>query len=109
DLNTILHNYTGMLSLNGRVLKLMQKHFFENFRIKTHEFSGSLFASRIKIPGMLVHDVEDDIVTFKEAQKIADAWPEAEFVITEGLGHSLHDDALYRKMYNFLFEQQYNA
>jgi pimeloyl-ACP methyl ester carboxylesterase len=109
DLNTILHNYMGMLSLNGRVLKLMQKHFFENFKIKTHEFSGSLFASRIKIPGMLVHDVEDDIVTFAEAQKIADAWPEAEFVVTKGLGHSLHDDKLYRKMYNFLFQHEHSA
>ncbi|RZJ67534.1 MAG: alpha/beta hydrolase [Flavobacterium sp.] len=41
DLSTIVTNYIGMLGLNDRVFRLMEKHFADNFRIKTKEFSGS--------------------------------------------------------------------
>jgi pimeloyl-ACP methyl ester carboxylesterase len=104
DLNTILHNYKGMLSLNSTVFQMMEKHFFDHFRIKTAEFSGSVFAARIKVKGLLAHDTKDTTVSFREGKKIAEAWPEAEFVVTTGLGHSMHDDTLYKKIYAFLFE-----
>lgn len=103
DLNTLLTNYTGLLSLNSNVFQLLEKHFFEHFRIKTHEFSGGLFASKVKIKGLIAHDLKDNVVSFKEAEKIASAWSNAEFVVTEGLGHSMHGDELYTKIYTFLF------
>ena len=59
DLDTLLTNYKGMLSLNSNVFQLLEKHFFEHFKIKTKEFSGSLFASKIKIKGLIAHDVKD--------------------------------------------------
>ncbi|MCO6146809.1 alpha/beta fold hydrolase [Flavobacterium sp. NRK1] len=105
DLNTLLKNYAGMLSLNSNVFQLMEKHFFEHFRIKTHEFSGSIFASKIKIKGLIAHDVNDTVVSFKEGKKIAAAWPDAKFITTKGLGHSMHGDALYNTIYSFLFEK----
>jgi len=84
-------------------MKFMQTHFTKHFNINIHEFSGSLFASKIKVPGLLIHDEGDEVVSFKEAEKIAAAWPAAEFVVTNGLGHSLHDSRLYQKIYSFLF------
>lgn len=109
DLNTILRNYRNLLSLNGRVMHLMQKHFSQHFKINIHEFSGSLFASKIKIPGLLIHDEGDEVVALKEAEKIAKAWPTAEFVVTQGLGHSLHDSNLYQKIYGFLFGKEFKS
>ncbi|RWX02468.1 alpha/beta hydrolase [Flavobacterium cerinum] len=103
DLNTLLTNYAGLLSLNSNVFQLLEKHFFEHFRIKTHEFSGGLFASKVKIKGLIAHDLKDSVVSFKEAEKIAVGWPNAEFLVTEGLGHSMHGDELYTKIYSFLF------
>ncbi len=105
DLNTLLHNYAGILSLNLNVIQLLQKHFFEHFKIKTHEFSGSVFASKITIPGLVAHDLKDEVVSYKEGKKIADSWPSAEFITTRGLGHSMHNDKLYDKIYSFLFEK----
>lgn len=105
DLETLLTNYKGMLSLNSNVFQLLEKHFFEHFRIKTREFSGSLFASKIKVKGLIAHDVKDDVVSFKEGKKIAEAWTDADFVVTEGMGHSMHSDALYTRIYSFLFEE----
>jgi pimeloyl-ACP methyl ester carboxylesterase len=107
DLNTILYNYRALLSLNEKVMNLMQTHFTKHFNINIHEFSGSLFASKIKVPGLLIHDEDDQIVALKEAEKIARAWPAAKFIVTKGLGHSLHDDNLYQKINHFLFGKEY--
>jgi len=106
DLTTILRNYVGMLSLNSNVFKLLEKHFFEHFRIKTSEFSGSLFAKKIKVKGLLAHDIKDTVVSYKEGKKIAAAWPGVEFITTKGLGHSMHDPSLYNKIYSFLFDEK---
>lgn len=105
DLNTLLTNYAGMLSLNSNVFVLLKKHFFEHFRIKADEFSGSVFASKIKVKGLLAHDVNDNVVSYKEGKKIAKAWPDAEFITTKGLGHSMHDEKLYNRIYGFLFAE----
>lgn len=105
DLKTLLKNYAGILSLNSNVFQLLEKHFFEHYKIRTHEFSGSVFASKIKIDGLIAHDVHDTVVSFREAEKIAKAWPDAQFITTKGLGHSMHGDALYTSVYNFLFEK----
>ncbi|WP_330441959.1 alpha/beta hydrolase [Flavobacterium sp. C4GT6] len=104
DLNTLLNNYAGILSLNLNVIQLLKKHFFKHFKIKTEEFSGGIFATTIKAKGLVAHDEKDEVVSFKEGKKIAEAWPDAEFIATKGLGHSMHDDALYNKIYSFLFE-----
>lgn len=104
ELKTLLRNYAGMLSLNSNVFQLLEKHFFEHYKIKTHEFSGSVFASKIKIDGLIAHDVHDTVVSFKEGRKIAEAWPNAKFITTNGLGHSMHGDALYSSVYEFLFK-----
>lgn len=104
DLTTILKNYRGMLSLNKKVFRLMENHFLNHFKIKTEQFSGKVFASKIKTKGLIAHDINDEVVSFKEGKKIAQAWKNAEFLVTEGLGHSMHDHKLYSKIYNFLFQ-----
>lgn len=105
DLRVIVTNYLGMLGLNQRVYKLMENHFYTSFEIKTDEFAGGLFAKKLKIKGLLAHDETDKVVSFSEAKKIAAAWPEAEFIVTNGLGHSMHDDKLYSRIYDFLFKE----
>ncbi|MCR5860895.1 alpha/beta hydrolase [Flavobacterium sp. J372] len=104
DLDTILLNYRTMLGLNERVRLLMDTHFKTQFKINTEEFSCGLFAKELKTEGLLVHDCDDEIVAYAEAEKIAEAWPSAEFITTNGLGHSLHDAVLYKQIIAFLFD-----
>jgi len=41
----------------------------------------------ITIPGLLIHDTADEDVPWQEGQAVADAWTNARFVQTSGLGH----------------------
>jgi len=104
DLQTLLDNYVNLLGLNAKVVQLLENYFIENFKIKAAEFSAQIFGAQLKLKGLIVHDVDDEVVAFTEAKKIADSWKHATFLETKGLGHSMHDDDLYKKVCDFLLE-----
>lgn len=41
----------------------------------------------ITIPGLLIHDSNDEMIPWQEGYAIANAWPNASFTKTSGLGH----------------------
>lgn len=103
DLQILINNYVKMLSLNTKLVQSLENHFIDRFAIKTAEFSGRIFGSKLGVKGIVAHDVDDDVVAFDEGKKIAGAWKHATFIETKGLGHSMHDDKLYEKVVAFLF------
>lgn len=106
DLKTLITNYVSLLSLNTKIVRMLEDHFIEKFRFKIDEFSGKIFGSAISVKGMVAHDIDDDVVSFEEGKKIAGSWKSATFIETKGLGHSMHDDELYKKVSQFLFEAE---
>jgi esterase/lipase len=105
DFNIILNNFTTLLSLNTKMTKALSDKYTAILNQNLSEFSGAAFASKINVKGFLAHDIEDTIVLFKEGEKIASSWKDAQFIETKGLGHKLHDDELYKKVYAFLFDE----
>ena len=105
DLKTLIDNYIQLLSLNSKMFKMMESRFQNKFNFTFEEFSGKKFASKITISGIIAHDKTDKVVAFEEAQKIASTWKNAHFIATTGLGHSMHDAALYEEIAQFLFEK----
>jgi len=104
DFKIILDNYITLLSLNSKISKGLENHYHKHFNLTLDDFSGKLFASRIKAKGLVAHDIEDTIVLLEEGKKIASAWTDSVFIETKGLGHSMHGEELYKKVYEFLFE-----
>ena len=104
DFKIILNNYISLLSLNSKVTQSLEAHYLKNFNINLDHFSGKFFASKIGTKGLIAHDIDDSVVLFEEGKKIAAAWKNAIFIETKGLGHSMHDDELYKKVYRFLFD-----
>lgn len=106
DFKIILNNYIKMLSLNTTISKGLETHYLNHFKLKLEHFSGKLFASKINTKGFIAHDTDDTIVLFEEGKKIASTWKDSVFIETNGLGHSMHDDELYRKVSHFLFDSK---
>lgn len=105
DLKTLINNYVALLSLNTKMVQLLENHFLEKFKFKLDEFSGQIFGKNLNLQGIIAHDIDDNIVAFEEGKKIASSWKNATFIETKGLGHSMHDDELYLKVSNFLFQK----
>jgi predicted alpha/beta hydrolase family esterase len=104
DFKIILNNYINMLSLNPKIAHGLEAFYLTNFNITLEDFSAKNFASAITTTGFIAHDKQDKVVLFQEGQKIADAWKDAIFIETSGLGHSMHEDTLYKKICQFLFD-----
>lgn len=104
DFNIIFKNFTTLLSLNNKVTKALVHKYSTILNQNLEDFSAKEFASKINVKGFLAHDIEDTIVLFDEGKKISNSWKDVQFVETKGLGHKLHDDELYKKVYQFLFE-----
>ena len=106
DLKILIENYVTLLSLNSRMVQLLEDHFLEKFKFKLDDFSGRIFGTKLNIRGIIAHDVDDKVVAFAEGKKISGSWKNARFIETKGLGHSMHDDQLYNEVSDFLFEAE---
>jgi alpha-beta hydrolase superfamily lysophospholipase len=105
DLNVILKNFNATFGFMNKVAKEFENHFYKNFNIKIDDFSGIHFASKIKTKGLVAHDSEDNTVLIDEGKKIANSWKNSVFMETNGIGHSMQNDAFYSKIATYLFEK----
>jgi esterase/lipase len=105
DFQIILDNYTTMLSLNSKISKGLEAYYLTHFKLKLEKFSAKQFATTINTKGLIAHDTDDTVVLFEEGKKISSTWKNSIFIETNGLGHSMHGDSLYKKVIHFLFEE----
>ena len=104
EMKIIVNNYVTMLSLNKKVTAFLENQSLVKFDIKIDEFSAHLFCKNLTLSTFIAHDVLDNVVLIDESRKIAKSFENATFIETQGLGHSLHDNALYEKITQFVFE-----
>jgi len=102
DFKILMTNYVRLLWLNNNVRSFLFDNIKEKFQIDVEAFSGQHFLKNTTIKGIIAHDQHDEVVAFTEGKKLASVWKHAEFIETQGLGHSMHDDELYRKIIAFL-------
>lgn len=102
DFRIVSDNFVNMLSLNNRIKFRLEDHFVQKYQIGIDDFSGHKFAQNFSQKAFIAHDIEDDVVLVAEGRKYANAWKNAVFVETKGLGHSMHDDELYQKIIDFI-------
>ncbi len=60
------------------------------------------------VPSLLIHDANDDDIPWQEGQAVAQAWNNARFIKTSGLGHRriLRDDFVIERTVSYLKEGQ---
>ncbi|HSW12716.1 MAG TPA: alpha/beta fold hydrolase [Solimonas sp.] len=80
-------------------------HHVENYTgVPVDDLDLVRAAARLQTAALIVHDRKDSMVPFSDGEAIAAAWPQAEFMQTEGLGHwrILTDEAVVRRVLRFL-------
>lgn len=98
----ISDNFINLLSLNKKVQHQLEKFYHEKFNIHINDFAGHLFAQNFTQKAIIAHDVDDTVIKVEEGRQYAAAWKNAIYIETQGLGHSMHDKALYKKIAEFV-------
>ena len=104
DYAIIFKNYVGLLRLSSRMEQLIHQLYWDRFQIKVAEFSAQYYAQSITAKGLLLHDLDDKVVLHDESQKINHYWKASVLETTQGLGHSLQNKIVYKKIVDFLFQ-----
>ncbi|MEK7758194.1 MAG: alpha/beta fold hydrolase [Pseudomonadota bacterium] len=89
------HNVRGLtqkfftaLDIDIRVQEIFNRKFETHFGADLWErFSPEVLARQLDVPGLIIHDQDDRDVPMQEGAAVAQAWPDAQFVRTTGLGH----------------------
>lgn len=104
DFKIISNNFVSMLSLNKKIKNRLENYYQEKFNIHIDEFKAHNFAQNFSQKALIAHDIDDKIVLIEEGKKYASNWKNAIYIETKGLGHSLHEHDLYKKIIQFIQE-----
>ncbi len=84
----------------------MRRNLEERLRMRWEDLNIAAIARELSIPALVIHDREDEEVSFAHGEEIAHAFPHARLVATSGLGHRaiLRDPDVVRQTVAFLRE-----
>lgn len=97
-----LDHFKALLNLNGRMMIALDDYVREQFGLGVSELSSTRFAAALPQKGLLIHDIHDTVAPFRASQRVHAAWPGSTLVATEGLGHSLYQDEVNKRIIDFL-------
>jgi len=97
-----MHHYQRLLKFNNRVWKAMDKRLKIWFNYHFSEFSSARFVADNTKKGLLFHDKLDKQVPYTESVRVHENWKGSQLVLTEGLGHSMHQDEVNEHIISFL-------
>ncbi|MEJ1239997.1 alpha/beta hydrolase [Chryseolinea sp. T2] len=100
-----IDHYQRTLSLTARTREILVQHFTKLFQAPPEFFSTPFFAASLTIPGLLIHDEEDNETSVKHSQRIHAAWKGSELIVTKGLGHNLKSPGVVDQVFRFANSQ----
>jgi len=102
ELSELLEHYQKLLKFDDRVLKGLDNYFYEHYDYRIKDISTPTYAQGITKSGLIFHDELDPITPFSASVRLHENWKNSQFIKTTGLGHSLHQEEVNRKILDFL-------
>jgi pimeloyl-ACP methyl ester carboxylesterase len=87
DPRVFLQIFSDALALSEEVRTHLKERIERRIGITMQSMRADVIAPSMQVPLLVVHDRNDKEVPIHAGQSIAEAWPNAELIITEGLGH----------------------
>ena len=105
--NSVTHitkDFARNMKLNDKVAGKMKAYFDTKFGEDMDNYSGALSAEAVKIPTLVIHDIDDVDVNVSSAYEIAKELKNSQLLITQGLGHRkiLGDSEVINKITTFI-------
>ncbi len=88
DARFLIDGFTQSLDMHPAVVSNLYKRLERRFGHDYMErISTECNARKLSVPALIVHDQKDSSVPWQQGERIASAWPGAQFLKTRGLGH----------------------
>jgi len=103
----LIQVFSRILQIQPKIVErhkqLLEKKFGEEM---WDRFSMPKMVKKMAIPGLIIHDENDDAVPVARSKLIAEEWANSELILTKGLGHRriLRDKTIISKVAIFIDE-----
>ena len=87
DPRVFLQIFSDALGISDQVRTHLKERVERRIGISMESIRANLIAPSMRVPLLIIHDRDDKEVPVESGQSIADAWPNAKLVLSEGLGH----------------------
>lgn len=88
SISNVIVDFCNRLHLSERYNQYISRYLKENYHSDVESFSPMRVITQIaETPGLIIHDKEDIDVNYREAERLHNAWPNSQFLLTKGLGH----------------------
>lgn len=94
--------YKTALSLSQRSMDLIIKSFKKRFNQGPEYFSAPKFAATVTIPGLIIHDEEDDETSVEHSKRVHQQWSNSRLHVTKGFGHNLKSVEVVKEVVQFV-------
>lgn len=101
-LEAVFDNFQAALGFSDKVRAAFTAYFEEKLQGKIAEFSLIEYAKKMNTDCLIIHDKNDRICPFEEAQEIHKNWKNALFIATKGYGHRLDSDKVQKMVVDWL-------
>ncbi|MGB1308337.1 MAG: alpha/beta hydrolase [Oceanihabitans sp.] len=98
----VFNRYVKMMSYNTKVDLQMKQIVKDLYGHLPEHFSAGDFTKHIETKGLIIHDENDRIIPFDDAQHFKKQYTNAQLITTQGFGHSLNNDTVHDHIYNFI-------
>ncbi|MEM6768955.1 MAG: alpha/beta hydrolase, partial [Bacteroidota bacterium] len=88
-LENFIDKFCDIVGANDRVKYGIGHRFHKNLNHTVEDINFIEFVKQVNVPGLIVHDEEDDVAPIEGAHKMHQNWCGSEMAITRGGGHSL--------------------
>jgi pimeloyl-ACP methyl ester carboxylesterase len=100
-----LPRFQVLANLSDEIMDGLQNMIYENFgRDVLDAIVNETLVPKIHIPALMFHDRSDNVTPVEDSRAIANAWTEAQYIETNGLGHrgALQAKEIHEKVIDFL-------
>jgi len=104
----IMDEYQRVLGLSGRVRASIDRFVLRWLGRSVEDFNCMEFAAGLETPGLLIHDIEDDKISYQASVRVHQSWEASRLVLTRGYGHSMHVAEVNDCVRNYLCDRPLN-
>lgn len=98
----VMDAFQRVVGVNRRVRAAIDQHCHEWVGRTVEDFNSIAFSENLSIPGLLIHDIEDEVISYQASVAVHKSWKESRLVLTKGFGHSMHVSEVNRCIADYL-------
>jgi len=105
--DSLMKSFTAALHIPDKVAARLKAKLIDYLGEEFwNEFSSGYQNKDKQQRSLIIHDRDDDLVDWREAEQLANIWPNSELILTDGLGHRriLRSPKLCRQIIDFIVE-----